>query len=134
MKNIFSIFSLLLYIFTDSLKLSKEKSIDLAKIEAVIYYLKIVKTVRQIYLGGLFVLVSLIFMINGFTFMHVAFFYYAPWKRETKALVIFLLGFCYLVIPLAVYLYFASQKRWMKFSKAGELVQKVIQKDPENRE
>lgn len=134
MKNIFSIFSLLLYVFTDSLKQSKEKSIDLAKIEAAIYYLKIIKTVRRVYLGGFFLLVSLILMVNGFMFMHVAFFYYVPWNRETKALTILLLGICYLIIPLAFYLYFASQKKWMKFSRSDELVQKITRKVPENRE
>ncbi len=133
MRNLFSIHSLLLHIFVNFIRQSKEKSLDLAKIEVAIYYLKIIKTIRCIYLGGLFVLVSLIFMIHGFMFIHVAFFYYVPWSRETKALVILLLGICYLMAPLGIYIYCASQRRWMKFSRSGELVQKVIKNDSEDR-
>ncbi|MCF6158749.1 MAG: hypothetical protein E3K32_09295 [wastewater metagenome] len=61
-------------------------------------------------------------MINGFFLIHLAFFYYIPWSRDMKLITLFALGICYFLIPLGIHLYYVSQKRWMKLSKADKLM------------
>ncbi|TLD42346.1 MAG: hypothetical protein JETT_1378 [Candidatus Jettenia ecosi] len=122
-------FNLVLLIFTDLLKQYKQESVDIVKIKALMYYIKSVKIARFAYLGLFLLLVLFICMVNGFLLIHVAFFYYMPWSRDVKLLTVFVLGICYFFIPMGIYMYYASQRSWMKLSKANELMHKVLDKD-----
>lgn len=122
-------FNLLVFVFTDVLNQYKQASVDLVKIKALVYYIKGIKIARYLYLGLVLLLVLFICMVSGFLLIHVAFFYYMPWSRDVKLLTIFALGICYFLIPLGIYIYYASQRSWMKLSKADELMHKVLDRD-----
>lgn len=128
------ILNLLLFIFTDLLKQYEQTSRDLVKIKTLNYYIKGVKVMRLAYLGIFMLLLLFIFMINGFFAIHLAFFYYMPWSRDVKLLAIFSLGGCYFLIPLGIYIYYASQKKWMRLSKADEFVREAVDSDYEKNE
>lgn len=121
------VLDLCLIIFTDLLRQYRETSMDLVKMKTLTYYIKGVKTLRLMYLGIFLLLLLFIFMINGFFLIHLAVFYYIPWSRDAKLLAIFSLGMGYFLIPLGIYLYCASQKYWMRLSKANSMIQNVFE-------
>ena len=128
MKTQKMIYNLILCILTDLVKQDKQTFTSFAKIKikAVICYIKAMSFIRRICIGIFLLILSFVVMICGFIFLHVAFLYYFPLSKEVKALVIFSLGIFYFLTPLGVLLYFASQRFWMKFSKANTLIQKVL--------
>ncbi len=128
MKTQKMFYNLILCILTDIVKQDKQTFISFAKIKikAVIYYIKAIRFIRRICIGIVLLILSLVVMTCGFIFLHVAFLYYFPLSNEVKAFVIFSLGMFYFLIPLGILLYFASQRFWMKFSKANTLIQKVL--------
>jgi hypothetical protein len=128
MKTQKMFYHLILCILADLVKQDKQTFISFAKIKikAVIYYIKAIRFIRRICIGIVLLILSLVVMICGFIFLHVAFLYYFPLSKEVKALVIFSLGIVYFLVPLGVLLYFTSQRFWMKFSKANTLIQKVL--------
>ena len=128
------IYHIILCILTDIVRQDKQTFIGFAKIKikAVIYYIKAIRFIRRICIGIVLLILSLVVMISGFIFLHVAFLYYFPLSKEVKAFVLFSLGIFYFLIPLAVLLYFTSQRFWMKFSKANTLIQKVLGTDSED--
>ena len=128
MKTQKMFYHLILCILADLVKQDKQTFISFAKIKikAVIYYIKAIRFIRRICIGIFLLILSFVVMISGFIFLHVSFLYYFPLSKEVKALVIFSLGIFYFLIPLGVFLYFTSQRFWMKFSKANTLIQKVL--------
>jgi hypothetical protein len=135
MKTQKMIYQLILCILMDLVKQDKQTftSFTKIKIKAVIYYIKAIRFIRQICIGIVLLILSLVVMISGFIFLHASFLYYIPLSKEVKAFVIFLLGIFYFLIPLGVLLYFTSQRFWMKFSKANILIQKVLVTDSEDK-
>jgi hypothetical protein len=67
-------------------------------------------------------------MLAGFVLMHVALFMFLPWSPECKAAVLFILGGVYFLIALLYVLKLCSQKFWMEYSKASDLVKEVTKK------
>lgn len=128
MKTRKMIYHLILCILTDLVKQEEQTFTSFAKIKikAVICYIKAIRFIRRICIGIVLLILSLVVMISGFIFLHVAFLYYFPLSKEVKMFVIFSLGIVYFLVPLGVLLYFTSQRFWMKFSKASTLIQKVL--------
>lgn len=128
MKTRKMIYHLILCILADLVKQEEQTFTSFAKIKikAVICYIKAIRFIRRICIGIVLLILSLVVMISGFIFLHVAFLYYFPLSKEVKMFVIFSLGIVYFLVPLGVLLYFTSQRFWMKFSKANTLIQKVL--------
>lgn len=135
MKTKKMIYHLILCILADLVKQEKQTFTSFAKIKikAVICYIKAIRFIRRICIGIVLLILSLVVMISGFIFLHVAFLYYFPLSKEVKVLVLFSLGIVYFLVPLGVLLYFTSQRFWMKFSKANTLIQKVLGTVSEDR-
>lgn len=122
MKTRKMIYHLILCILADLVKQEEQTFTSFAKIKikAVICYIKAIRFIRRICIGIVLLILSLVVMISGFIFLHVAFLYYFPLSKEVKMFVIFSLGIVYFLVPLGVLLYFTSQRFWMKFSKARD--------------
>lgn len=127
------LYNLIAHILTDLLKQYKQTFIRFTKIKAVLYYIKAIRVIRLIYIGIFLLILSFIIMISGFLFLHVSFLYYFPLSKEVKALILFSLGIFYFLVPIGVFLYFTSQRVWMKFSKANKLIQEILKTASEDK-
>jgi hypothetical protein len=115
-------------LFMRLFKVYFEDAISLAKIRAVSYYVKAVGTARQIYINHIFLACLLLLMLAGFILMHVGLFIALPCCPLYKGILLLILGSVYFLIGLLVVLNRCSQKYWMEFSKARDLVKEVTEK------
>jgi LytS/YehU family sensor histidine kinase len=102
-----------------------DATMQLLKIRAVTAYVKAVAAARLVFIGLIALKCLLLLMFAGFILAHIGLFLYLPCRMEHKALGLFILGLVYFLVPLVIILIMCSQKRWMKYSKASELVRKV---------
>jgi hypothetical protein len=49
-----------------------------------------------------------------------------PWAPETKAIVAISFGAAYILIPVIVVLTLLSKRRWMKMSRAAQLLKEAL--------
>lgn len=126
MENKGAFYHYLKCMLTDLARECKQTLTHFTKIKGVFYYIKAIKVARSVYIRIFLVILSFIVMVNGLMFLHVSFLYYFPFSREAKALTVLLLGILYFLIPIGALLFFTSQKMWMKFSQANELIRKAV--------
>lgn len=105
-----------------------ESPLRRAKIRAVIYYLEMIRTARQVVmiLGAL--LFCVVIMAGGAILIPVSLCLFMPWQPETKALVACAFGVVYVVAPLIVAMVLMSEKRWMRITRADKLLKDVLSK------
>jgi hypothetical protein len=115
-------------LFLRLLKVYFEDVVSLAKIRAVSYYVKAVGAARQIYINHVLLACLLMLMLAGFVLIHVGLFIALPCCPEWKGLLLLILGTAYFLIALICVLKMCSEKSWMKFSKAGDLVKEAAEK------
>jgi hypothetical protein len=105
-----------------------KNTINLMKIEGAGYYVKGVGEARKIFLGHVLLNCVLFLLLSGFLLMHAGLFLYLDWPIRTKSLLFLGLGVVYFLVALGVILRFCSQKKWMEFSGAGDMVARLTQK------
>ncbi len=92
-------------------------ALDLAKIRGAIWYLRAVRTARQLYLMSLARTVSLTLAGVGFVLFHVGL--YALLPAPTNAIVLMVLGLLYMIAGLCIIRILTSEKNWMQASGAA---------------
>jgi hypothetical protein len=105
-----------------------QNTVDLMKIEAASYYIKGVGKARKAFVGHLLLSGVQFLLLAGFLMIHASLFLYLDWPAKTKALLFMGLGAGYFIVALVAILRFCSQKKWMEFSGADELVAKLTRK------
>jgi len=100
--------------------------LDLARIQAVIYYVQAVKTARKGFLAGLLLAFCLLLAGCGFVLFHVGLFLLVPWPWN--AVTLMALGSLYMLIVFLVLRWLCSEKTWMSFSKADQCVESVVRR------
>ena len=103
----------------------QDKTVELAKIEAVSLYVKSVQVVRQHLLFLIAVLFSLMVVAVTLLVVPIALILCAPWTVPAKAIIIFVFGVVYLSIPAVILFQVFSEKRWMQITLADEWLGKV---------
>jgi hypothetical protein len=126
MRNKRTFYNILGCILADLVRECRQPLTHVAKINGLFYYVRAIRVVRSVYIRLFLIILSFTVMINGLIFLHVSFFYYFPFSREVKALIVLLLGIFYFMVPVGALLFFTSQRVWMKFSKSNELIRKVM--------
>ncbi len=103
-------------------------SLQRAKIRAVMYYLETIRSVRQavMTLGVLAFCMAMI--AGGAVLIPLALCLFMPWQPQTKALVACAFGAVYITVPLVVAVLLMSEKRWMRMTRADDLVRNVLSK------
>lgn len=99
-----------------------------AKIRAAIYYLETVRTTRQIVIVAGALVLCFIIIAGGAILIPLSLCLFMPWQPLTKAIVASAFGAVYLIVPIAVAVSLMSEKRWMRMTRANELIKNVIGK------
>lgn len=110
------------------LKVYFEDAISLVKIRAVTCYVNAVAAIRCVFITTVIFKCALLLMLAGFVLMHVGLFIALPCCPEWKGILLLILGGVYFLIALLYVLKLCSQKFWMEYSKASELVKEVTDK------
>jgi len=101
-------------------------TLQLARIKAVSAYVKAIGAMRMAFIGLLMLKIIMGLLLAGFILLHIALLIYVPLPMETKALVLLVLSIAYLLIGIIVLSVLCSQKLWMKYSKASDMVRQTI--------
>lgn len=97
-----------------------------ARIRAVMYYLETVRTARQAVMTLAVLAFCIGLMAGGAVLIPLALCLFMPWQPLTKTLVACAFGAVYLAVPFVVAMVLMSEKRWMRMTRASELMKKVI--------
>ena len=100
----------------------QKTAVDIAKIEAASFYVKMVRTVRRQCLFVVLVILGLFVYANVMGVLQVALLFYAPWPVAGKVAASIALGFLGFLTPLFLILKFFSEERWMRITKADVCV------------
>jgi len=98
----------------------RQTSLDLVRIQAAIWYLRGVKTVRAVFVSLAALIGALLLAILGFVLIHVGLLGLLPAPYRFVALLV--LGLIYLLIGLCVIRRLCSQKHWMRTFQAHRCV------------
>ena len=107
------------------LKQYQEKTIDLAKIHAATYLVKAVQIVRRQTLLFVLFVVCLFVLAAGIVILPLALVFLSPWNAGVKVFFVLFLGILDVAIPAAILSRVFSEKKWLEFTKAQELLDKV---------
>lgn len=107
------------------LKQYQEKTIGLAKIHAANTLVKAVRAVRRQSLLFVLLVLCLFVLAAGIVILPLALVFLSPWSAGLKAFLILLLGIFDIAIPAAVLSRVFSEKKWLKFTHAQELLDKA---------
>jgi hypothetical protein len=105
-----------------------DTSIALVKIEAAIVSLNIVRGTRRVAILACLLVFCAILFACGFLLVPIALCLFMPWAPETKAIVLAGFGAAYILLPLIAAMVLMSERRWMKASKADQLVKEALKK------
>lgn len=105
------------------------RSIDRLKIRAAVWYVKGVAGARVAFMSYVALLALLLLGAAGFILLHVGLFIVLPLSLRVKGLLFLALGAVYLLVPLLALRRLCSQKTWMDFTRADDLVARVTGTD-----
>ena len=123
-----------LYAASDLFHQWKEASADLAKIEGAIYYIKAIEMVRRILIAAFFLLGALVMGIFGIVMLHVLFLFFLPFSQTGKIWAAFGLAVFDFLAAASVFAFIFSQKKWLMFTKASDMVENVMANNTTHRE
>jgi hypothetical protein len=103
----------------------KQTSIDLAKIEAAIYYVKGIQALRSLLMMVFILFSSLVMFLMGMIVIHYILLFLIPLSHQARVVTAILLGIMDLALPVYIFWNVFSEKRWMHLSKSDEIVEKV---------
>ncbi len=104
----------------------RRTSVDLAKIEAAKYYLKVIQVMRKQTLASVLSVFGVIVFVNVVGVLQVSILLFAPWSEAGKIAAALFLGVAGAAFPLLFLLRFFSQEKWMKFSNAEEMTEEAL--------
>jgi len=110
------------------LKSYRRVSLDLVRIEAALWYVRGVGAARQIFIGGLGLSFLVALAVAGFLLLHAGLFALLP--APAGAIILLALGAVYLLAAVLALRFICSEKTWMKYSKAGHVVDVTAGKQP----
>lgn len=102
-------------------------AVDLAKIEAAAFYLRLVKALREHFVSLVVLLFCLMTAAFGIISIPLAIVLCLELTLKTKILLLVLLGVLYICVPLAVANRYLSEKAWITGTKSDEVLKKVLQ-------
>jgi len=100
-----------------------------AKIRATKFYLETVRSARQAVIVFGVVAFCIALMAGGAVLIPLALCLFMPWQPQTKTLVACAFGAVYIAVPFVVATVLMSEKRWMRMTRADELLDNVIGKE-----
>ena len=103
-----------------------QAAIDLVKIRAVEAYVKFIQEAREAFIAFLLIKFMIFLTFAGFILAHVALLVFLPISNTAKGITLLIMSFVYLLIGSIVIYLLTSQRNWMKFSRASNLVNKVV--------
>jgi hypothetical protein len=84
-------------------------------------YIGTIEIMRDMYFAFIFTITCLLLILSGFILLHVALFLSLPWELKNKIILMFVLGFLYLIIPLLIMAKLVSKETWFKITGAKKL-------------
>ena len=103
-----------------------DASVALVKIEAAIVSLNIIKGTRRVAILACLLVFCVIVFACGLLSIPIALCLFMPWAPETKAIVAVGFGAAYVLVPLIAAMVRLSGRRWMKASKADQLLKEAL--------
>ncbi|MFH1219705.1 MAG: hypothetical protein V1694_04555 [Candidatus Eisenbacteria bacterium] len=99
--------------------------LELLKVKAAITYLSIIRGARRFVIMLAVLVFCAVILACGFLIVPIALLLFMPWEPHTKAIVGIIIGAAYILVPLVVASVLLSEKRWLRMSRADELVRSV---------
>jgi len=103
-------------------------SLQRAKLRAVMYYLETIRSVRQAVMTLGVLALCMAMMAGGAVLIPLSLCLFMPWQPQTKALVACAFGVLYVAVPVVVVTVLMSEKRWMRMTRADDMVRNVLGK------
>ncbi len=126
MKNIFS--SIINNIVSPILKVSRQTSLKLLKIEIARCRIKVVKNVRKVFLSGISILLLLSLFTSGFLMLIATAFIIVKVKigLATATVCLFFVGSACCLFSICLLSIISSEKMWVKYSGCDSVLDDVF--------
>ena len=98
---------------------------ELLKVKAAITYLGIIRGARRFVIMLAVLVFGAVILACGFLLVPIALLLFMPWEPHTKAVVGIAIGAAYILVPLITASVLLSEKRWLRISRADELLRSV---------
>lgn len=108
------------------LKAYQEKTVELAKLKAAEMYVRGVQAARKQVLAVVGVIYLTVLAASATAMVCVGMVMLAPWSRQTKLILLALVGMITIAVPLAVVARFFSEKKWIEFSHSKEIMDGLV--------
>lgn len=108
------------------LGLTLGKVFAVLKIRGALLYVDVIKKARLVTLLACLLILCVVVLACGFLLVPIALCLFMPWAPETKAIVALSFGVAYVIVPLIAVLILLSKKRWMKMSRASQLLKAAL--------
>jgi hypothetical protein len=112
-------------VFLTMVRRYQHNAMNFMKIQATAYYVRAVGKARRALMGYIGFSCAMLLLLAGFIILHIGFFTFFNWSNRVKGGVLFILGVVYFAVALGVILYALREKTWMRYSGAGQMVEKV---------
>lgn len=126
MKHLLSVFMPRVALWL--LKSYRRMALDRLRIEAAVWYVRGVRTARQLFIGGLALSFVVALAGAGFVLMHLGL--YALLPAPANAISLLALGAFYLMVAILILRWACTEKTWMKYSKAAHYVERAVGTSP----
>ena len=113
------------------LKLGRQTTVQIVKIEAAKRYIKVIKNVRHLFVYVISLLLLLSIFASGFLMLHATAFLILAILVGNKAslLILFLLSVLYIIVPLIILSIACSERNWLKHSECDAFLDRILSKD-----
>lgn len=107
----------------------RKKSVEFAKIIAAAFYIQGIKVLRKHLVFLLLLLACVLILAVALVVTPIVLVTMMPLSLSVRIILVFLLGAFFVSATLFFLTSLVSEKRWMRFSGLGEVVDKVTEKD-----
>lgn len=116
------------FMFLKDLGQYKDNTVEAAKLQSYIVYLKSIRTMRLLFISILGIGFCLLLLVSGIFLFHLSLLLYGPWSNNTKMIITLVSAAIYIGGSIGVFIYIFSQKKWMEIFNADDIVEKVKEK------
>ena len=102
------------------------KTLSLAKIKTAEVYVKTVKALRQQFISLCALVFCMVLIAVSLVVIPVVLIFCAPWTLPVKIALTCGLTVLTIILPLTALRYILSEKKWMEFTKAADLVENAL--------
>ena len=99
------------------------------KIDAAIFYLHTIKSIRQMFLSATFLGIGVMFFANMVLLFQISILFYGPWQLHQRILSAAGVGVLFFLIPVFFLLRIFSQKKWMQNFNGNQALEFALGKD-----